>query len=263
LTREYDQLVFAYFDRTEQPVGEVLLNAIPDQSEPLAAYFRYQVRKAGFDDLPAIWRLLRERNLADSSLLAEYVHRLIGGQRLDDAVSVQAEFVGEAHRGGWPDRTAIFNGGFEENFVESDLDWKITPRDGVLVERVEGQALTGSYALRIGFGGRENINVQTLSQDFVVRPGRYRCSASLRSEALNTDQGVFLRIYDLKDRQLLDLATEPISGTEDWRQVSADFSVAGEPRLMRIAVARNQSRQFDGKISGSVWLDDVQCAVHD
>jgi hypothetical protein len=262
LTREYDQIVFGYFDRTDQPVVEVLRSTIPDQPEPLIAYFRYELGNANPDDLSAVWQRLKERKLVDSNLLAAYVRGLVNRQQLDEAVNVRASFLSDAQPRDGSNPNAVFNGGFEESFTETDLDWKITPRGGVQVERVEGDTIAGDYALRILFGGGENVDFRDVTQDFVARPGRYRCSASLRSEALTTDQGVSLRIYDPADRRRLDLASEPISGTADWKPVTIDFSVSGSSRLLRIGVFRRPSRMFDNKISGSVWLDDVQCVVN-
>ena len=260
LTRDYDPIVFGYFERTEQPVEEVLEGAIPDEAEPLVAYFRFQVGRANPGELAVIWRRLVERGLTDSLLLAEYVRRQIAGHRLEDAVAAQAAFVGGV-TDEWPERNLIFNSGFEDDFLGTDLSWSITERDGMLINRTTDVSHTGNYSLHIRFGGGVNVNFRDLSQAFVAAPGRYRCTAFVRSENLTTDRGISLRIHDPADQQRLNLSSEEICGTKEWTELSIDLSVTGEPRLLKIEVERSPSRMFDNKISGSVWIDDVACVA--
>lgn len=260
LTRAYDETVFAYFDDTQQPVDELLRYVIPDQPDALASYFRFEISDGSAENLAAAWNVLNERNLANVELLSAYVNRLVTDELFDEALSVRSRFLGDVQSSDEQNANVLFNGQFEENFIESALDWRIRPHDGIEIERVESD-IPGDHALRIRFGGEENVDFRNVSQDFVVSPGRYRCSAWLRSEALTTDEGVALRIYDPSDQQQ-NLTSEAISGTADWTEVTLDFSATGGTQLLRLEVFRNRSRMFDNKISGSVWLDDVQCGVN-
>ncbi len=260
LTRAYDETVFAYFDDTEQPVGELLRNVIPDRPEPLVSYFQHEVRNGSVENLSAAWEALNERSLADAPLLSAYVKRLVTDELLDEAFSVRSSFRGDVQNNEESNANILFNGAFDENFIETALDWKITPHNDMQIERVESE-IPGDYALRIGFGGGENVAFRNVYQDFVAGPGRYHCSAWLRSDALTTDQGVALRIYDPADSRQ-NLTSEAVSGTTDWTEVTLDFSTDAT-LLLRIEAFRNQSRMFDNKISGSAWLDDVQCVVND
>ena len=47
-----------------------------------------------------------------------------------------------------------------------------------------------SNSLKIQFTGQQNIEFKHVSQTAIVRPGKYRFEAYIRTEAVSTDQGL-------------------------------------------------------------------------
>ncbi len=159
---------------------------------------------------------------------------------------------------GYLQPNCIFNGGFETGPAQAGLDWRISPVEGVTVERQAGMSHTGAHCLRIAFDGRSNVAYHHVAQRVPVNPGTYRFRAFVRTDQLTTDQGIGFRILDAESSQRLDLFTRQLTGTSDWTELQAVFSVRPPARFLEIEVARRASLKFDGKIRGVVWIDDVE-----
>src|SRR2546427_13044195 len=91
----------------------------------------------------------------------------------------------------------------------------------------------------------------------VVKPGSYLFRAQVRTEGITTDQGVGFRISDAESSARLDIKTENLVGTSDWKKVEARFLVPPQTRLIRLQVIRQPSWKFDNKISGTTWIDEA------
>ena len=57
---------------------------------------------------------------------------------------------------------------------------------------------------------------------------------------------------------MLDVLTEPLRGTNDWRLEVSNFVVKPQTRMVQLQVVRNVSQKFDNKIGGSAWIDGVK-----
>jgi hypothetical protein len=68
---------------------------------------------------------------------------------------------------------------------------------------------------------------------------------------------VGFRILDPAAPSLLDVQTERMTGSADWKRVDEVFEVSPKTRLIRIQVVRRPSEKFDNQISGTVWIDTV------
>jgi hypothetical protein len=80
----------------------------------------------------------------------------------------------------------------------------------------------------------------------------------VRTERLTTDEGIGFRILDPTAASRLDVKTERVTGTSDWRKIDQVFEVRPQTRLIQIQVVRQPSLKFDNNISGTVWIDTVQ-----
>ena len=111
--------------------------------------------------------------------------------------------------------------------------------------------------MRVRSEGQENVQYQHLVQKIVVQPGRYRFGVYIRTEGITTDQGVGFQILAADGSSGLNVRTEPLLGTKEWTLLERNFIVPPRTRLLEIRAFRRQSRKFDSKISGTVWIDDV------
>ena len=116
-----------------------------------------------------------------------------------------------------PHDELVFNSGFEAAFLGTSLDWSVRKSGAAQARRDSEVFFEGGWALRITFDGTTNLSYDHVAQVVVVRPGRHRLTARVRTQDITTHQGVKLRVVD----------------------------------------TRQKSRKLDNKIAGTVWLDDV------
>jgi hypothetical protein len=125
------------------------------------------------------------------------------------------------------------------------------------VARDGSVAHTGAHSLRIRFDGKENVAYRHIRQTAFVTPGRYRFEAYIRTQEITTDQGIGFHIYDPESPSRLDITTEQVVGTNDWRKIDQIISVPRETRLLEIQVIRQPTWRTDSRINGVAWIDSV------
>ena len=69
-----------------------------------------------------------------------------------------------------------------------------------------------------------------------------------------------LRIVDAEQSSRVDLTTELIAGTTDWKRIEQIVRVPHDTRLLAVQVVRPRSLKFDSLIGGTAWIDDVSLA---
>jgi hypothetical protein len=137
------------------------------------------------------------------------------------------------------------------------FDWSFPRLAGAEATRATDHVAEGSSALRIAFAGTYNVGSAMAFERALLRAGRYRAEARIRSDCLTTNEGIGLRIYDSEDPRRLNESTERLVGSHDWTTIGVDFAVA-EPTLVVVAITRSESLKFDNKVSGTVWIDAVR-----
>jgi hypothetical protein len=151
----------------------------------------------------------------------------------------------------------LYNGGFEEEPTGSVFDWRLSPADGVKLE-MDGSVLhSGRRSLRVELGGNENLTYGGVAQRTVVREGTYRLRAYAKTEGLSTDRGLALRVFDVESPGRLDVRTEELTGTNEWRLLERTFRAGRGTQLIEVQLSREPSLKFDNKIRGTIWLDAV------
>lgn len=254
-TDTYDGLIFAWFAERQVPVSEVLAHGLPPTPRAAAAYMRslIEMERPGGKE---VWAWISAHGFADARLAREYVEYLTARHDYESAASAWALYLGP-HRNGYLESNWVFNGDFESEFTDTPFDWRIDQQDDVEVSRDAQVAHSGTHSLRITFAGKENVDYGHFSQTAFVKPGRYRFEAWMRTDRLTTNQGVGFRILDPAAPSLLDVQTERMTGSADWKRVEEVFEVSPKTRLIRIQVVRRPSEKFDNQISGTVWIDTV------
>ena len=111
--------------------------------------------------------------------------------------------------------------------------------------------------MRIDFTGKENVNYTQTTQTAVVTPGSYHFEVFVRTKDITTDQGVGFHIYDPEMPSQLDLQTERLTGSNDWKKIERAITVSRGTRLLSVGVVRQPTWKFDSKISGTAWIDSV------
>jgi predicted secreted protein len=151
----------------------------------------------------------------------------------------------------------LYNGDFEEEPTGSVFDWRLSPSNGIKLDMDGNVSHSGRRSLRVGLGGTENLSYGRVAQRTVVREGAYRLRAYAKTDGLSTDRGLAVRVYDAESPGRLDVRTEELRGTNEWRRLEKTFTAGRGTRLIEVQLSREPSLKFDNKIQGTLWLDGV------
>jgi hypothetical protein len=250
-----DDFLFQSYDRFVRDTP-LVIRALAADRRSLIAWLHHLINASKPDDAALVWTELVRQSATDRDLAIPYIRFLLAQHRYKAAESVWIAQTPPPDRGPYPD-DRIFNGGFEVPLTECPLDWKITPLEGVEMERDPAVAHEGKFSFRIRFPGTANIDFQNLSQTVIVTPGEYRFSAWMRTEGVTTDQGIGFTLADAESTTGLKIQTERLRGDNVWKEISYPLLVPAQTNLLTVSIRREQSGKFDNKIAGTVWIDSV------
>lgn len=244
LIRDYDPVVFLSYTRSELPIATLLAGGIPDEPAPARSFFDAILSAGDLENARKVWQWMAPRRYATQVEAARYSDLLLA--RLQYA-EVRATWGGDQ----------IFNGGFEQAFSGSALDWNASRPEHVEEERDTNVAHDGSASLRVTFDGAGNIQYRGVWQKIVVARGVYRFTAWVKAEGISTDRGVAIRIFDPDSPARLDTRTSEVTGTSDWRTLTVEFRVNPGTNLVQCQLVREPSMKLDNRIKGTVWVDSA------
>jgi tetratricopeptide (TPR) repeat protein len=255
-TSTYDDSIFQWYRAKNIPVANVLSDGLAGDRRAAQAYLRYWMALDKVENSTAAWNWILSHSLADERLARDYVNFLFGHQQYEAAAQSWARFLGD-HRAGYLDTNWIYNGDFESEPEGLAFDWRMEGLgDDVEVARDASVAHTGAYSLRIRFAGKTNVNYGNTFETAFVIPGTYRFEAFVRTERITTDEGIGFHIY--AEGPGLDIKTEKLVGTNDWKKVERVITVPTGVRLLQVRVIREPSLKFDSLIAGTAWIDSVR-----
>jgi len=244
LVREYDPVVFFFYDRSGFSTAELLRSGIPAGAEPARAFFAHTLSLPDPEPARVAWHWLGNRGYASPALAVRYSDRLLARRQYPEA----AALVGND-----------FNGGFEREFSGARLDWSFSKTPGVAEARDSETAHLGKWSLRVSFDGTSNLDYRGVSETLVVAPGTWRLRAWIKADHITTDRGVFLRIFD-PEAGRVEARTAAVTGTTEWTPLEVQFAVPAGAGLVQVQLRREPTWKFDNKLAGTVWLDDVELA---
>jgi len=184
---------------------------------------------------------------------ADFIEFLFRKKRWAEAVLIGRR--GDLFRDG-----PVTNGRFDSPLTGTAFDWRLTGTQGMEARREPGGAsgeATG-HVMRFHFPGTTNLRYEHFWQYVPLLPGT---SSELRfnwkAQRLTADQGVYMEVRGLGCDGLT-VRSPVITGSRDWSEERLVFDVPDECLMAKIALRRDQSLRFEGKIAGDVWLDDVE-----
>jgi len=257
LIPDYDSVIFSEYARLVDHVEDVLRYGLPEDRRAAESWLQFLIQAGRLDDAQRTWDWVAGRGYANDALAGEFVEFLIRQGHPDSAASAWARYLG-TRSADYCKSTYLFNGGFESEPAQSPFDWNFARTQGVEVSRDLTTAWAGKYSLRISFAGTQNLDFAAASQLAFVEPGPYRFHAFIRSEGLTTDQGIRFRISDAEVPARLDVIFGHFTGTRPWSGVEHNFVVSPKTRLLQVQVIREPSLQFDNKVGGTAWIDELR-----
>jgi hypothetical protein len=243
--------VFNFLEIVHARQNGLLESAIPNKNAG-QAYLRYLIGQDEETGVRNVWDLARKRGYDDDQLATDYTNFLLQKKQFEAAADAWAGHFSGRNAGRPP---LLFNGSFEHELTGSALDWRFENVNGVSVERDRAAHYDGEYSLRIAFSGNDNPDFHQLKQLVVVRPGRYRFQAQMRTDRITSDEGIRFRIQAANGSQFLSVETAPLAGTNEWKRLAAEFEVPQGVRALEVQLARRRSIRIDYQLTGTVWID--------
>lgn len=150
----------------------------------------------------------------------------------------------------------VYNGGFEWEPGQGGFDWRIARVPGARVDRLAGEGVTGTRALRVSFDDRR-VPFNHVRQLLALPPGAYLLKGRARPDNLRTDRGLVWAVTCTDGRELGE--SEPLRGSGPWRAWSVPFEVPAQDCGGQWLSLRLRARiPAEQRIGGRAWFDDIK-----
>lgn len=253
---------FSLCMRVNPDVNAVLDRALPPSPNAYLSVLAALAEQQQTELAMIVWnRLVRLHPHLVAGDSAAFVEALIHKLQADAALRVWNEtliLAGLARPADLPG-SLVWDGGFESDVVNSGFAWRY-PRDagGVQIGLDPEEKHSGKRSLRLTFNGLSNVEFQDLCQYVAVQPATaYQFAAWVQTRSLSTDQGVRFGLYSYGELGHSVAWTDDIRGTQSWSRIQLNWTSGADTRELFICASRLRSAQFDSKIHGLAWIDDV------
>jgi tetratricopeptide (TPR) repeat protein len=182
-----------------------------------------------------------------------YLQRLLKDGLIAEAYLTWVNGLTTAERG---HMGLLHNGGFELPLGKAGFDWRSIPHRQVVARTAATFGVGGERALPMVFRNQEGA-FHHLRQSLFLDPGTYRLSGKVRSESLASQGGLRWTLRCLQPREAVLGESERFLGSEKWRGFRVDFEVPEDCRLQEIRLESAGKRDFEQRISGEIWFDDL------
>lgn len=258
LAAYYDR-VFALYSSMDLPLDDLLNKGLPHTPEAANAFLRYWVNQNRLEEAEATWTWINQNSLTSLQSAGSYVALLANDSKWDEAVQSWSTYTARLdpsfNRTNW-----IYNGNFEMKPVDCPFDWHFAPQENVQVTRDKEQMYKGELSLKLEFLGPPKEQEAQAYQMVVLKPGKWMIKAAMKTQSLTGEQGVVIRVVDADDPTRLDVATETFRGTQEWSALSRNFEVGDQTKLVRVEILRPPGTDPKGKVTGRIWIDNVELA---
>lgn len=253
---------FALFMRVDPGINAVLDGALPRSQDAYLNVVNSLAAQGKTDQALVVWSRLAALHphllVRDAN---DFINALIDKRRMSEASRVWDQTLAFAGvvRPPDPPGSLVWDGGFESDVVNAGFGWRYPSYvSGVQINLDFKEKHSGSRSLRLTFGGLANVDFSAVCQTLAVQPATtYRFSAWVRTQSLSTDQGVRFGLHPISASQNPVAWTDDLQGTNPWKQLILPWTSGNDVRGLLLCVQRLPSAQFDNKIFGSAWIDDV------
>src|SRR5437588_379353 len=211
-----------------------------------------------FDDALKVWSGLSDEERRGQSWAGDRLSRALYGQgQYHRALQVLAESGASES----PAPEKISNGGFESDIGQAGtqlFQWQVTQSPGSQVDVDARAAHSGRRSLRVLFNAAGDAEFHNVSQLVAVEPStRYRLTYFVRTEELRSAATLVAMAADagVPDAALASSAPVP-SGTNDWQQVSFEFTTGPKTEAALVRLVRVGCSEGTCPIYGKIWYDD-------
>lgn len=234
---------------------EAIAGEFPDAKVGLAQFY---ASKELPEDSLRVWNTLTDEEKKQNEPVARNVAQILWDkQKYKSAV----EFVRETGLEPQAKAETVQNGGFEEKIEKPEniyFDWRISPVEKVNVKLDPFQKHDGKRSLKVSFNGYSAPQLNNIFQIVTVEPGKnYRLSFWLKTDELKSAGPPVVEILESKESRLITASKPFPTGTNDWQEISVDFTAPEGAEAVFIRTARAYCGD-SCPIIGSFWYDDFK-----
>jgi hypothetical protein len=248
--------IFGYYEGMKVRQNHLLDEAIPD-SPNAEAYLSYVEKTGDLAGARDVWEWASARGFDTDAMALHYTGFLYYRQQYELAQAAWARHFA-ARKDGYPESSAIFNGGMENEATSGAFDWQPENSEGFKATRDRQIRHDGEYSYRIDFTGNKNLNFRNFRQSVYARPGKYHFTGWMRTQNISSDEGIRFRLRTARDNSVFGVETPALTGTNDWTRLEADIDVPSGTPLVEVDIARRPSLRIDNQFHGTVWFDSIK-----
>ncbi len=256
LASYYDR-VFALYSQMDLPFEDLLNQGLPRTPQAATAFLHFWVSQGKLEESQETWSWINKNSLASLPGAASYVSFLAKLSRWDEAQQSWSDYTARLDSS-YLKTNWVYNGSFEMKQADGPFDWHLQAQPELLSTFDSDVSYKGQTSLRLTYSGTPKNQSPAAYQMVLLQPGQWQVRAAMRTHLLTSDQGVVIRVVDSEDAAKLDVATDSIQGTAEWTKVNAKFEVKANTRLARVEIVRPPGRDFDSRLTGTVWIDAVE-----
>ena len=154
----------------------------------------------------------------------------------------------------------VFNGDFEQPFIEGGFDWEVNDKDTYKAGARVSQLRQGDrgQSLRVVFTGR-TIKPPVLRQHLMLPPGDYRLSGDYRASELRSAEGLAWVFSCTKGGQELGRSEALKATGRDWKVFGGSLQVPPECGLgVTLALQTQATYEAKAGVRGEMLFDRIK-----
>lgn len=168
-----------------------------------------------------------------------------------------ADFAGFGNLPNPPD-SLLWDGGFESGVFGNGFAWTLPGGTQVQISFDTREKHSGNRSLRLLFNGRYNLGLNGPCAEVAVQPSTlYHFSAWVKTLSITTEQGIRFQLLPMGTQNNAAVVTGDLRGTQPWTNIETSWTSGKNGQELQVCVARLPSQEFDDKIQGIAWVDDV------
>lgn len=247
----------------EPNIDLVLDRVLPPLSEAYTGAIFDQVSEGHTANAAKIWNRLAA--LHPQLPLQTYTYYLVGALLREKQVAEAqriwkqaADFAGFGNLPRPPD-SLLWDGGFESGIFGAGFAWALPGEaEGVQFSFDKHEKHSGNQSLRLLFNGRFNLALNGPCAEVPVQPSTdYHFSAWVKTLSITTEQGIRFQLRPMGTQHNSTVQTSDLRGTQPWTNIETSWTSGKDVPEMQVCVVRLPSQEFDDKIQGIAWVDDV------
>lgn len=247
----------------EPNIDLVLDRVLPPASDAYTGAIFDQVSEGHTANAVAIWNrlaALRPKKLPLETYTYYLVGALLHEKQVAEAQRVwkqAADFAGYGNLPG-PADSLLWDGGFESGIFGNGFAWALPGGMPVQFSFDTREKHSGNRSLRLLFNGRSNFGLTGPCAEVEVRPSTaYQFSAWVQTQSITTEQGIRFQLRPIGTPDNAAIVTRDLRGTQAWTRIETTWTSGKNVQELQVCVARLPSQEFDDKIRGIAWVDDV------